>query len=46
MSEVDRRRIQAVSALEVLGYTFHAGRGHTPGAQNSPEADAMHALLI
>jgi hypothetical protein len=46
MSEVDRRRIQAVSALEALGYTFHAGRWHTPGAQNTPAADAMHALLV
>jgi hypothetical protein len=44
---VDRRRIEAVSALEALGYSFSAGRWYSPSrALNSPQADAMHSLLV
>jgi hypothetical protein len=47
MSEVDRRRIEAVSALETLGYSFSAGRWHSPSrALHSPQANAMHSLLV
>ena len=51
MSEIDRQRIAAVSALEALGYEFRRGRWNPPlhaggGARSWPEADQMHALLI
>jgi hypothetical protein len=47
MSDVDRRRIEAVSALEALGYSFSVGLWHSPRrALNSPQADAMHSLLV
>jgi hypothetical protein len=49
MSEIDRRRIAAVSILEALGYAFRADRWHPPVHAPSaavPEADAMHSLLV
>ena len=51
MSEIDRQRIAAVSALEALGYEFRRGKWDPPmhageGAGSWPEADQMHALLI
>ncbi len=49
MSEIDRQRIAAVSALEALGYTFRSGHWHPPlrvPFAAVPEADAMHSLLV
>ena len=49
MSEIDRRRIAAVSMLEALGYTFRSGHWHPPVDAPSaaiPEADVMHRLLV
>ena len=49
MSEIDRRRIAAVSTLEALSYTFRTGRWHPPlhGPFTAvPEADTMHSLLL
>jgi hypothetical protein len=49
MSEIDRRRIAAVSMLKALGYAFRAGRWHPPVHISSaaiPEADAMHSILV
>ena len=40
MSIVDRQRIAVVKVLEAMGYKFRNATG------GSPEADAMHALLV
>ena len=47
MSTIDRQRIAAVKALEGMGYTFRGDKWLGPYATGgSPEADAMHALLV
>jgi hypothetical protein len=47
MSTIDRQRIAAVKVLEAMGYTFHDDKRLAPDATGgSPEADAMHALLV
>jgi hypothetical protein len=53
MSVIDRQRIAAVKAMEVLGYTFTGtewqapvAAGETAMQQVVAEADAMHALLV
>ena len=47
MSTIDRQRIAAVKALEAMGYTFRGDKWLGPYATGgSPEADAMHALLV
>ena len=47
MSTIDRQRIAAVKALEAMGYTFRDDKWLGPYATGgSPEADAMHALLV
>ena len=47
MSIVDRQRIAAVKTLEAMGYTFRSDKWLAPDATGgSPEADAMHALLV
>jgi hypothetical protein len=47
MSTIDRRRIAAVKALEAMGYRFRDDRWLMPEATGgSPEADAMHTLLV
>ena len=47
MSTIDRQRIAAVKALEAMGYRFREDKWLVPDATGgSPEADAMHALLV
>jgi hypothetical protein len=47
MSTIDRQRIAAVKTLEAMGYTFGGDKWLGPDATGgSPEADAMHALLV
>jgi hypothetical protein len=47
MSNIDRQRIAAVKTLEAMGYTFGGDKWFGPDATGgSPEADAMHALLV
>ncbi len=50
MSQIDRRRIAAVSTLEALGYCFRADRWHppllAPAHRRWAEADALHQLLV
>jgi hypothetical protein len=49
MSNIDKQRISAVRVLEVLGYTFIAGKWHPPAAavpSMVPSADVMHAVLM
>jgi hypothetical protein len=47
MSTIDRQRIAAVKALEAMGYRFRDDKWLSPeAAGGSPEADAMHALLV
>jgi hypothetical protein len=48
MGEVDRQRISAVRTLERLGYVYNDGQGWKPPQRSdlSPEADALHALLV
>ena len=47
---IDRLRIAAVNALEVMGYTFAAGEWQRPGSALATTAmrkdDALHALLV
>ncbi len=47
MSTIDRQRIAAVKTLEAMGYKFGDDKWLAPDATGgSPEADAMHALLV
>jgi hypothetical protein len=48
MSTIDRQRIAAVKTLEAMGYTFGGDKWGSGPTQlgGSPEADAMHALLV
>ena len=47
MSTIDRQRIAAVKALEAMGYAFRGDKWLGADATGgSPEADAMHALLV
>ena len=47
MSTIDRQRIAAVKALEAMGYRFRDDTWFAADATGgSPEADAMHALLV
>ena len=53
MSIIDKQRIEAVAALQALGYRFSVADGWMlpateaePGAPSVAEADAMHALLV
>ena len=47
MSTIDRQRIAAVKTLEEMGNTFGGDKWFGPDATTeSPEADAMHALLV
>ena len=47
MSIIDRQRIAAVKALEAMGIQFSEDKWLVPDATGgSPEADAMHALLL
>ena len=47
MSTIDRQRIEAVKVLEAMGYRFRDDKWLVPDATGgSPEADAMHALLV
>ena len=44
---IDRQRIEAVKVLEAMGYRFRGDTWLAPDATGgSPEADAMHALLV
>ena len=44
---IDRQRIAAVKVLEGMGYRFRDDTWLAPNATGgSPEADAMHALLV
>jgi hypothetical protein len=44
---IDRQRIEAVKVLEAIGYRFRDDTSLAPDATGgSPEADAMHALLV
>ena len=46
-SNIDRQGIAAVKALEAMGYRFRDDAWLAPDATGgSPEADAMHALLL
>jgi hypothetical protein len=45
MSTIDRQRIAAVRVLEAMGYRFRDDTWLAPDG-GSPEADAMHALLV
>ena len=47
MSTIDRQRIAAVKTLEAMGTDFREDKWLVPDATGaSPEADAMHALLV
>lgn len=47
ISTTDRQRIAAVKTLEEMGNTFGGDKWFGPDATaESPEADAMHALLV